>query len=308
MWRRLDRTGVLLLNKMLTGEMRVGASQLLVTRALALASGVPASVLAHRMMGSWEPSAETFARLAAPASIEEDPSRPYPFALATQLDVAPDAVLGERGDWLVEHKWDGIRCQLIRRAGAVWLWSRGEELVTDRFPEIAEAARALPDGTVLDGEAIAWRGDRPLPFATMQRRIGRKVLGAKVLAEAPVVFVAYDLLEEDGADRRDRPMHERRARLEGVVERVADPRLRLSPRIEAARWSELAEIRARSRELGVEGLMLKHRDPRAMAAARGDPLEAELEHLHRLDPPHRAVPIVGVLADPAIELGDLPVV
>ena len=149
---------------------------------------------------------------------------------------------------------------MIRRAGQLWLWSRGEDLVTDRFPEIAEAARALPDGIVLDGEAIAWRGERPLPFATMQRRIGRKVLGAKVLDEAPVVFVAYDLLEEDGTDLRERPLHERRTRLEQVVGRVGDPRLRVSPVHEAASWGELAALRARSRELGVEGLMLKHRD------------------------------------------------
>lgn len=259
MWKRLDRTGVLLLSKMVTGEMRVGASALLVTRALALASGVPATVLAHRMMGGLEPSAEAFARLVAPASVEEDPARPYPFALASQLEDAPEEVLGDRHDWIVEPKWDGIRCQLVRRAGQVWLWSRGEDLVTERFPEIAGVARALPEGTVLDGEALAWRGERPLPFSTMQRRIGRKALSPEVLAEAPVVFVAYDLLEESSADLRERPMHERRARLERLVGAIGDPRMRLSPALEAESWSELAAIRARSRELGVEGLMLKKR-------------------------------------------------
>ncbi|UJR83824.1 ATP-dependent DNA ligase [Sandaracinus amylolyticus] len=259
LWRDLDRTELMLVTKMITGEMRVGASALLVQRAVSAASGVPAPVIAHRMMGTWEPDAAFFARLVAPASIEEDPSRPYPFALASPLEQAPET-LGPREAWRAEWKWDGIRCQLVRRAGELWLWSRGEDLVTERFPEIVHAARGLPDGLVLDGEAIAWRGDRPLPFAIMQRRIGRKALGPKVLAEAPVVFVAYDLLEEDREDLRERRFDERRARLERVIAERGDPSLRLSPMIDAPSWDALAEIRARSREEGTEGLMLKHRD------------------------------------------------
>ncbi|AKF03699.1 ATP-dependent DNA ligase [Sandaracinus amylolyticus] len=259
LWRDLDRTELMLVTKMITGEMRVGASALLVQRAVSVASGVPAPVIAHRMMGTWEPDAAIFARLIAPASIEEDPSRPYPFALASPLEQSPET-LGPRDEWRAEWKWDGIRCQLVRRAGELWLWSRGEDLVTERFPEIVHAAQGLPDGLVLDGEAMAWRDDRPLPFAIMQRRIGRKVLGPKVLAEAPVVFLAYDLLEEDREDLRERPFDERRARLEHVIRERGDPRLRLSPLIDAPSWEALAELRARSREEGTEGLMLKHRD------------------------------------------------
>lgn len=259
LWRPLDRTELMLVTKMITGELRVGASALLVQRALAAASGVPAPVIAHRLMGAWEPDAELFARVVAPATTDEDPSRPYPFALASPLDEPPEA-LGPIEGWRAEWKWDGIRCQLVRRAGGLWLWSRGEELVTERFPEITDAARALPEGLVLDGEAIAWRDERPLPFAVMQRRIGRKVLGPKVLGEAPVVFVAYDLLEQDGEDLRERGFDERRARLEHVVSELGDPRVRLSPLVDAPSWEHLAALRARSREEGTEGLMLKQRD------------------------------------------------
>jgi DNA ligase-1 len=269
-WGALDRTGIMLLTKMITGEMRVGASATLVMRALALSCAAPPAVIAHRLMGAWDPTPELFARAIAPATIDEDPSRPYPFMLAAQLE-DPIESLGTRETWRAEWKWDGIRCQLVRRNGALWLWSRGEELVTDRFPEIADAARALPDGVVLDGEAIAWREDRPLPFSTMQRRIGRKVLSEKVLSEAPVVFVAYDLLEEGGRDRRELPFDARRALLESVVAGVGDPRLRISPLVLAPTWEALASERARSRELGVEGLMLKSASaPYRTGRKRGD--------------------------------------
>jgi DNA ligase-1 len=190
------------------------------------------------------------------------------------------AALGAPGEWQVEWKWDGIRAQLIRRAGRVVLWSRGEESIAGRFPEIAVAAQSLPDGTVLDGEVLAWRGDRPLPFAKLQRRIGRIAITAKVLADAPAVFLAYDLLEEAGADRRDDPLAERRARLEALLG-GGRATLRLSPLVAHDDWEALPILMEESRDRGVEGFMLKRRDsPYRAGRRKGDWWKWKVDPFH----------------------------
>jgi DNA ligase 1 len=260
-WRELDTAGRFLMIKLIGGGFRVGVSKLLVQRALALHGGVDAKLVAQRMMGYTDlramPSAARFAQLtsAEPAAALADAGQPYPFFLAHALQAEPQT-LGAREDWLAEWKYDGIRAQVVKRAGRVWVWSRGEELVSDRFPEIVAALQSLPDGTVLDGEIVVWRDDAPAPFALLQQRIGRKTLTKKLLADAPVAFIAYDLLEAAGGDVRGLPQHERRARLEALL----GGRTKVSPLVEAAGWPELAALRARSRERGVEGLMLKHRE------------------------------------------------
>ena len=267
-WRALPRRELFLLNKLLTGELRVGVSDTLVVRALAQAYGLEPAAVSHRLMGLWVPDAAFFARLVAAEVSDADASRPYPFFLASQLEGAP-AELGPREEWLVEWKWDGIRGQLVRRGGRAFLWSRGEELVTERYPEIASAAAALPEGTVLDGEILAYEDGQPLPFARLQRRIGRQKLSAKVLAEAPAAFMAYDLLEEGGEDLRARPLSERRARLEALL--AGRDRLPVSPAVEGATWEALAEARGASRERGVEGFMLKRlASPYGHGRRRGD--------------------------------------
>ena len=258
-WRELTRDERYVWNKLITGSFRVGASARLVVRALAEVSGVDEGTVAHRLMGAWEPGGAFFERLVAPDTRDADLSRPYPFYLAHPLEDQP-STLGEPADWLAEWKWDGIRAQLIRRGGRTFLWSRGEELLSGRFPEVEEAGALLPDGTVIDGELLPWAGDAPLPFAQLQRRIGRKTLGRKILSEVPVVLVAYDLLEENGRDLRDQPIVERRARLERLLRATASAgRLRVSPAIAASTWVELGEARARARACGAEGLMLKRR-------------------------------------------------
>ena len=186
---------------MITGELRVGVSQTLVVRALAQAGGIPVATVAARLMGEWTPTAEWFASVLSVESTDVDQSRPYPFFLASPLDEDP-STLGDPADWMLEWKWDGIRAQLVKRAGAVHLWSRGEELITHRFPEIAAAATHLPDGTVLDGEVLAFRDDRPLPFSALQQRIGRQKQVAQMARAVPVVFMTYDILEQDGQDIR----------------------------------------------------------------------------------------------------------
>ena len=265
-WDELDADERFLLTKLIGGGFRVGVSKLLVQRALAEWAGLDAKVVAQRMMGTTDktarPDAAGFARLvSADALPGRDAGQPYPFFLAHPVDVPLadfDAVLGPASDWVVEWKFDGIRAQVVRRAGQVWIWSRGEELVTDRFPEVAAIAQAWPDGTVLDGEILVWLPDseRPAPFNRLQQRIGRKNLTRKILTDAPVTFMAYDLLEQSGVDLREQAQHQRRTALEALA---ADaPSLRLSPLLNGS-WPELAALRAQSRTLGVEGCMLKHR-------------------------------------------------
>lgn len=267
-WDELPAAGRFLFNKLIGGEFRVGVSKLLVQRALAEAFDVDAKRIAQRMMGYTDirarPTAERFAALTSRVDEDDgDVGQPYPFFLAYPLD-APlaefDARLGPTADWIVEWKYDGIRAQVVKRGGHVWIWSRGEELVTERFPEIVAAASTLPDGTVLDGEIVVWKDGRVAPFALLQQRIGRKTLTAKILADAPVAYIAYDLIEWEGRDLRERTLAERRERLEAVV--AAHAGLRLSPTESAADWNALAALREESRVRGVEGFMLKHRDAR----------------------------------------------
>ena len=254
----MPRGELFVLNKLLTGGFRVGVSKLLVVRALAAVAGLPRATLSHRLMGTWRPDAASFRALLAEQGGDDDRSRPYPFFLASPLEQAP-AVLGERAAWLVEWKWDGIRGQLIRRRGEIFLWSRGEELITEGFPELIEAAARLPDGVVLDGEVLAWAEQGVLPFAALQTRIGRERPSARVLAQAPAAFVAFDLLEEAGEDLRARPLAWRRARLEALLEGPCS-RLRPSPLVAAGTWRELAALRAEARLRRVEGLMVKRLD------------------------------------------------
>ena len=270
-WRSLRAPERLVFNKLLTGALRVGVSQRLVQQALAELSGVDIALIAQRMLGAWAPDAEFLGRLLTKDALESDRQQPYPFFLASPLDGGADA-LGDIGDWQLEWKWDGIRLQLIRRQGEVALWSRGEERLDGRFPEIEAAATALPRDCVLDGELLAWKdGDSPLPFTALQTRIQRLKPGPKTLAEAPARLQLYDLLELDGEDWRPRPLHERRAALVALVHATADARLAVSPEVHAASWDAAAAKRLQARARGVEGLMLKRRSSVYQAGRkRGD--------------------------------------
>ena len=264
-WNELEWRERFLLVKLIGGGFRVGVSKLLVTRALAAIAAVDSKLIAQRLMG-WtdgrvKPTAAGFLQLIAEQSDDEHTLRggqPYPFFLSHQLAGEPSQ-LGAPGDWIVEWKYDGIRAQLVRRGGQNFLWSRGEDLITERFPELA-AAR-LPDGMVLDGEVLIWQpgASLPSPFADLQKRIGRKSLSAKLLAELPAVLCCYDLLELDGVDLRSLPQHERRALLEAEIAKLDNPLLRLSPLVQADSWEALALLRAGSRARAVEGMMLKSR-------------------------------------------------
>lgn len=274
-WRSLDRPSRFVYNKLITGAFRVGVSQELVVRALSQVGGVPVPVISHRLMGDWSPSEAFYLSLLAEDSGDANISRPYPFCLAHPLELALDQ-LGDVSDWHAEWKWDGIRAQLIRRDGESFVWSRGEELITDRFPEMRAICEALPNGTVLDGEILAWGDGIPQKFMALQKRIGRKLLSKKILEEIPAVLTAFDLLELAGEDFRERPLAERRAKLSELVQTLHDRQpdlplgaesarlpklnLRLSDQVTGATWEELAEQRLTAREKNVEGLMLKRLD------------------------------------------------
>ncbi|MDG9924265.1 MULTISPECIES: ATP-dependent DNA ligase [unclassified Pseudomonas] len=297
-WAQLNRQALMVCIKLITGAFRVGVSKLLVTRALASLADLDAKRVAQRLVGytdlSHRPSAEGYRRLIAAESDDEHVQRggqPYPFFLAHALQLPVEQFeesLGPVEAWQVEWKWDGIRAQLVKRDGRLWLWSRGEELISERFPELDELAARLPDGTVIDGELVVWRhpptgAEQPRlmdldsavpeadvedaverygiqPFALLQQRIGRKTLGKKILEEVPVAVLGYDLLEWQGHDWRSRPQHERRAQLEQVIAACASPRLMPSPLLHGDSWQALAGQREASRRLGVEGMMLKARD------------------------------------------------
>jgi DNA ligase-1 len=274
-WSRMNYSQRLVYNKLISGSFRVGVSQLLVVRALSQLSEIPTDIIAHRLMGEWSPSEEFYTHLVNPElEADETPiARPFPFHLAYQID-ADLHTLGDISEWQAEWKWDGIRSQIIKRADQVFIWSRGEDLMTERFPEIARAAENLPNGTVLDGEILPWIDNQVLPFTELQKRIGRKNLSAKILSEVPVVVQVYDLLEYEGRDIRPFEIKMRREFLENLLANTdAETRKIFRPTeiVEAASWRNLTEIREKSRELGVEGFMLKRKEsPYRVGRHRGD--------------------------------------
>jgi len=269
-WDVLPQTERFLFTKLLTGGFRIGVSQKLMTRALARATGQDEAVLSHKLMGKWTPETTTWADLIEAEDPTADLSRPYPFYLAYGLEKLDD--LGPAGNWFVDRKWDGIRGQLIIRGGAHYLWSRGEELMTDRFPELEALRNDLPDGTVLDGEILAFRDEKPMSFNALQKRIGRKTVPKKVRAESPVILMAYDLLEFQGRDLRGEDLSVRRKHLEELLKTTPKTApIRLSPQIHGDTWEDLKSERAKSREMNAEGLMLKRRDsPYLSGRKKGD--------------------------------------
>lgn len=267
LWMKLSERGRFVLNKIINGSLRLGVSQQLVINALAKSSGLDEATVAHRLMGEWKPTEEFFKALVHEDTGDTESSKPYPFFLSYPLE-NPSETLGDFSDWYAEWKWDGIRAQLVKRDGQVFIWSRGEELVTERFPEITDAAECLPNGTVLDGEILAWKDAEVLPFHDLQTRITRKTVSKKLLADAPVIFMCFDLLELNGEDKRAESLADRRRLLTGLLTPGAldetpscraqlNPVLRVSPLTGGTSWTELAAMRETSRALKVEGLMLK---------------------------------------------------
>ena len=264
-WQTMTQPERFVFNKLITGNFRIGVSQNSMVNALAKTVKLDPSVIAHRISGNWDPMATSFADLLSENTLTKDYSKPYPFYLAYAIEDDVNS-LGEPVEWQAEWKWDGIRGQMIKRNGELFVWSRGEDLMTDKFPEYHALRNHLPNGVVLDGEILvaqnsssSQRGDEvfPLPFALLQTRIGRKNVTKKQLTEAPVSFCAYDLLEYEGNDMRETFLIERRVLLEKIVKSINHPALLLSPLIPFSTWEELANLRSQSRNMGSEGIMLK---------------------------------------------------
>jgi DNA ligase 1 len=265
-WDGLDAAERFVFHKLLTGGFRVGVSSGLVLRALGAESGVDPAVLAHRLSGTWTPSGAAFEALVRPDEGTADPARPYPFLLAHPVEGDPAELLGpDLARWLLEWKWDGIRGQLVVRDGALLLWSRGEESIAHTFPEVVDAARtSIPLGTVLDGELLAWEpgAPHPLPFASLQRRLGRKAPPERLKREVPVRFVAYDILEHEGADIRHLPLRARREILDALFDGLpaqngAGPLALSHPLATPADPDAAKGLRERARVHHAEGLMVK---------------------------------------------------
>lgn len=269
-WREMDERQRLVWNRMIAGSFRAGVSRQTVIRALGELSSLEANVIAHRLMAPWEPTADFFRRLLSPDCGDAAVSRPYPFHLACPLEGMPE-ILGNREAWCAEWQWDGMRAQAVKRSGAVFLWSRGGELVNRVFPELAEAAAGLPDGTVIDGEIVPWKDGAPLPCGLLQKRIGRASATRKLREEIPAVFMVFDLVESGGRDIRQAPLRERRRALEGLLAHHGGAgRLRLSPILPDAGWEDLTARRRHCRDMQAGGLMLKRLDsPYAAGRHRG---------------------------------------
>jgi DNA ligase 1 len=258
-WMEMDYAERFVFNKLITGGFRIGVSQRLMVNALAKTVQLEPSVIAHRISGNWDPSSVSFDGLLSEHATVTDSSKPYPFFLAYAIEQNNIEELGEPNDWQAEWKWDGIRGQVIKRNGELFVWSRGEELMTEKFPEYHSLQKLLPEGVAIDGEIIPSIDKKPLPFALLQTRIGRKNVTKKQLQQAPIAFFAYDLLEFNGEDWRERTLEERRSKLEEVVASIEHPTLVISPIVAFENWQQLAELRKGSREMGAEGFMLKRK-------------------------------------------------
>jgi DNA ligase-1 len=269
-WQTMEYAERFVFNKLITGNFRIGISQKSMVNALAKTISLDPSVIAHRISGNWDPVTTGFEQLLSEHAVTTDYSKPYPFYLAYAVEDEVNA-LGEPHEWQAEWKWDGIRGQMIKRNEELFVWSRGEELMTEKFPEYHSLKNHLPNGIVLDGEIIPYKGSKaspvggglegaPLAFALLQTRIGRKNVTKKQLTEAPITFFAYDLLEYEGNDIRETMLAERRILLEKIVNEANHPALLLSPAISFTTWEELTNLRKQSRNIGSEGIMLKRKD------------------------------------------------
>lgn len=256
-WNKLTTHERFIFNKLISGNFRIGVSDKNLINALAKINDLESSQVTHSIMGKWNPETITYQELIQGAHVNTDSSWPYPFCLANAIEV-PVKELGKPDEWQAEWKWDGIRGQIIKRNDELFIWSRGEELVTDQFPELHIALQHLPNGVVLDGEILSVRNGEVLSFSTLQQRINRKNIQKKQLEDAPIAFYAYDLLEYNGIDFRTEPLAKRREVLETLLPIVNV--LQLSPIVSFTSWEELTETRKQSRELNSEGIMLKHKN------------------------------------------------
>jgi DNA ligase-1 len=255
-WKALSSLEVFIFNKLLTGGFRVGVSEKIVIRGLSEVFEVPTDQIAHRMTGLGTTEQKTFEQLISKDVFEVSHNQPYPFCLAHAWQERKDASW-DPGAWSIEWKYDGIRSQIIHREENVWIWSRGEDLVTDSFPELEKIFHRLPIGTVIDGEIVVIKENHIQPFQELQKRLGRKKVAAAILKDSPAGFIAYDLLEMDGQDIRQMPFQVRRQYLEKLMMPLLTEQIRLSKTLRVETLEDLETLRLESRVHEAEGLMIK---------------------------------------------------
>jgi len=285
-WQQFTTAERFVFNKLMSANFRIGVSANLLIQAIAACHGLTVAEVAHRISGNWNPATTTYDQLLFAQTTATDNSKPFPFYLAYPLET-DCASLGNPTEWIAEWKWDGIRGQVIKRAGEGFIWSRGEELITEKFPEFEQLFACLPDGTCLDGEIIELPTDfetlpdlKPASFSALQTRIGRKNLTKKILHDVPVGFLAYDLPEWQGKDVRQQPLHLRRQWLEGLFSKITNPAFRLSEVIAFESWAQLAQQRSTARNTGAEGVMLKRKSSEyGTGRRRGDWWKWKIEPL-----------------------------
>lgn len=255
-WNKLNKQGKFVWNKLITGGFRVGVSKKIVIKALARHTEIDESVVAHRLMGNWSPSEEFYLKLISKDTEDTEQSTPYPFYLAYPLEANVNE-LGTPNEWIIEWKWDGIRSQIIKRNDEVYIWSRGEEMVNENFPELTHAAMQLPNGTVIDAEIVPWKKDKPMDFGELQKRIGRKTVSKNIMNQVPVKFVCFDILEFKGNDIREIELQKRKEILKYLLKKLNSNLFILSETLDTNTWEDYAERRKSARENGVEGFMIK---------------------------------------------------
>ncbi|WP_024482032.1 ATP-dependent DNA ligase [Cellulophaga baltica] len=272
-WKALDYYERFVFTKLITGGFRIGVSQKLMTKALSKATEINEDILAYKLMGNWDPKTITFQELILEENENDYLSKPYPFYLAYAIENEVHD-LGDVQEWSAEHKWDGIRSQTIFRNDELFVWSRGEELVTDKYPELEKLVGIIPNGTVIDAEILPYANNIIGTFNDLQTRIGRKTVSKALLKKTPVILKAYDILEWEGNDIRHLPFIERRELLEKLFQTISvieNLPFQISETIHFNSWEEVAKERERAREMHSEGLMLKRKDsPYLVGRKKGD--------------------------------------
>ena len=269
-WNEMNKKERFVWNKLITGSFKTGVSEKLVVKALSIYSGIEEPVIYSRLVEKWKPTQHSFQQLISNDLKDSEFCKPYPFCNAHRLEGSVE-LLGNVVDWQAEWQWDGVRAQFIKRESKIFIWSNVEGMLNEKLPELRDLEFILPDGTVVDAEIIAWKEGRPLPLGELHKRIGRKNVTKKIIRDIPVVIIAFDLLELNGEDLREKPLIFRYKKLSELLNKISDIRLKISPRIEADTWEELKEKREESRSRFVQGLLLKRiNSPYRVERIKGD--------------------------------------
>ena len=267
-WEIIPKENLLVFNKILTGSFRIGVSKGLVRKSLSKMLNMDESIISHRLMGQFIPSAKTYNFIISKKFHQKELGyKPYPFQLANPLDIQVKDL--NLDDYQFEWKYDGIRGQIVKRRKNITIWTRGEELVNNSFPELVNLISLINDDFVIDGEILIWNSKKDCPddFGLLQKRIRRNSPSNKILKDLPISFITYDLLELNGKDLRENILSIRREILEKLYsswkEKSTDPyfhKLKITKLIKVFDWYDIEKKKNNSRSLNTEGLVIKNKN------------------------------------------------